>query len=77
MAWAPVFSPDSRHIAAKVEKNGRFFIFIDGKPIKYDFEAAWNPAFSPEGDKLLVKGIGGENEGQYCRYVLKLSDLLV
>lgn len=77
MAWAPVFSPDSRHIASKVEKNGRFYIFIDGKPIKYNFEAAWNPVFSPDGDKVLVKGIGGENKGQYCRYVFKLSELLV
>ena len=35
------------------------------------------PVFSPEGDKIMVKGIGGDaNESQYCRYVFKLSDLL-
>lgn len=76
MAWAPVFSPDSRHVAAKVEKNGRFFLVIDGRVLKQTFSALWEPIFSPDSTKLLIRGIEAQNTGQYCRYVIKLSDLV-
>jgi hypothetical protein len=47
---------------------------VDGIPLKIDLAAVWSPVFSPESDKIMVKGIGsGANESQYCRHVFNLS----
>jgi hypothetical protein len=70
MAWKPVFSPDSSRAAAKMEKNRRYAIVLDGQPLKEDFEMVWDPVFSPDGKKILVRGIKG---GKYSRQVLTLT----
>jgi len=66
MAWPVVFSPDSRNVATKVEKNGRYTILINGKPFEKDFEAVWCPIFSEDGNKVLIRAI--ENNS-YVRIV--------
>ena len=77
MAWQPVFSPDNKHVAAKVEKNGRYLIMVDGQALKSSFSQVWNPCFSPDGSKLLVRGIGSDdNQGNYYRQVLALTDII-
>ena len=76
MAWKPVFSPDSKKVAAKVEKNGHYTIIIDGKPVKKRYDALWNPVFSPDAEKILIKGIEGDPDGgKYFRQVLPLTDI--
>ena len=76
MVWKPVFSPDSRKVAAKAEKNGSYTIVIDGKPLKESYEALWNPVFSPDSEKILIKGIKSDPDGsKYFRQILPLTDI--
>ncbi len=73
MAYAPVFSPDSAHIAAKVERPGKkFTILMDNKPYKRDFDLVFDPVFSPGSDKLLIKAIDG---GKLLRIVVPLGQI--
>jgi hypothetical protein len=51
----PVFSPDSRRVAAIVKHNNRYTIAIDGKPWEKDFDMAWDPVFSPDGNEVAAK----------------------
>jgi hypothetical protein len=77
MAWPPVFSPDSRHVAAKVERDGRFHIAVDGVVFDTDYTHLWDPVFSPDGTKLLVRGIEGTGESaEYIRSVVPVSDII-
>jgi len=69
MAWEPEFSPDGRHLAAKVERDGKFQVVIDGHPLPRSFDMLWSPRFSPQGDKLLVRAV---EEGVYKRLFLGL-----
>jgi hypothetical protein len=74
MAWQPVFSPDGAHVAAKVEKNGRFTILLNGRPIDMTFADAWQPVFSPDSRKLLVRAVLPQGQGgHYCRIVLNVD----
>jgi hypothetical protein len=73
MVWPPVFSPDSQHVAAKAEKNGKYTIVIDGKAWYKEFEALWNPIFSPDGSKILVRAI---EEGKYYRRIVPVNEIL-
>jgi hypothetical protein len=76
MVWQPGFSPDSKMVAAKVERNGRYTIVIDGKPLKKSYEALWDPVFSPDSKKILIKGIEGDSEdGKYFRQVLPVTEI--
>ena len=76
MVWQPVFSPDSRHVAAKVEKDGAYQILVDGKPFKESYRALWDPSFSPDSEKLMIRGIeSGSDAGAYCRQVLSVTDI--
>lgn len=71
MAWPPVFSPDGRHVAVMVEKDGRKLALLDGKPYAQGFDHLWPPIFGPEGDRLLLRGV----IGSACqRIVAKLTD---
>jgi len=72
MVWAPVFSQDSKHVGAKVEKNGRYTVAIDGKAMKRDCQAVWDPIFSPDGTKVLVRSVEG---GRYIRRVLPVTEI--
>lgn len=75
MAWKPVFSPDSRHVAAKLEKDGRHVILLDGKPFKEDFSAAWDPQFSPDSDKLMIRAVAGNaSDSAYIRHIVPLTE---
>ena len=58
---------------AKAEKDGKFFIVADGKIGKHRFEALWDPTFSPDGSKILVRGVEG---GKYYRRVVPVEEIL-
>ncbi|MDP3283178.1 MAG: WD40 repeat domain-containing protein, partial [Desulfobacterales bacterium] len=65
-----------KNVAAKVEKNGRYTIVINGKPLKDEFGAAWDPVFSPDSGKILIRAIEtGSNENKYFRHVMPITDI--
>ena len=72
MVWDPVFSPDSQNVAVKAEKNGAYFLVLNGKRGKHDYEALWNPVFSPDGKSILIRYVRG---GKYYRKVSPLNDI--
>jgi hypothetical protein len=46
-------------------------IVMDGKEYKETFDRAWDPIFSPEGDKVLIRGTQGED---YFRIIAGIQD---
>jgi hypothetical protein len=72
MIWEPVFSPDSKRIAAKAELNGKYLIAMDGKTGRQFFDELWEPVFSPDGEKVLIRCI---EDGKYFRRVIPVSEL--
>jgi len=72
MVWSPVFSPDSRNVAAKVEKDGCYTIVMNGRSWRRESEALWNVAFSPDGSKVLVCAV---EEGKYYRRVMPITEI--
>jgi hypothetical protein len=49
-------------------------MLLDGRVLRTDFEALWPPAFSPDGRRLLVRGLGsGADRGRYYREVVALD----
>ncbi len=53
MVFEPVFSPDSKHLAVKVEKNGAYTYAIDGKVLPHSFDQLWMPVFSPDSKRYF------------------------
>jgi len=54
------------HIAVKAEKEGKFFIILDGRAGKEIFDMLWDPVFSPDGEKILIRAV---SNGKYIRKV--------
>jgi hypothetical protein len=72
MVWKPVFSPDGRHLAARVQRNGRYTVAVDDRLWPPQCDLAWDPVFSPEGDRVMLRTIEG---GAYFRRVLPVADI--
>jgi hypothetical protein len=49
---------------------------VDGRPLSFVFARAWEPVFSPDSDKILIKGMP-EATGAYNRHVVDLKTLSV
>ena len=72
MAWRPVFSHDSRHVAAKVERGGGGYSFmVNGKLYPRNFDMLWNPVFSPDNQSVLIRAVDKAN---FIRIVAPVSD---
>ena len=71
MAWAPVVSPDGAHVAAAVEKNGKYTVVMDGREYGAEGEACFAPAFSPDSRFVLVKMV---QDGKYYRRVIPVAE---
>lgn len=69
MAWKPVISP-GRDVAVKVRKGKRETIVINGKPYAREFDQVFEPTFSPDGKKLLIRGI---DKGSVVRIVADVA----
>jgi hypothetical protein len=65
--WDPVFTPSSDRVAAKVERDGRFAVAVDGKVWSPWYDALWEPIFSPDGTRLLIRAV---EKGTYLRQVV-------
>ena len=72
MVWDPVFAPSGDQVVAKVEKEGRFAIAVDGKIWSPWYDALWEPIFSPDGERLLIRAV--EN-GTYFRQVVPFDSI--
>jgi hypothetical protein len=56
---------------AKAEKNGKFFVVVDGRVAQNGFDNLWDPVFSPDGEKLLIRCI---EDGKYYRRVVPVDE---
>ena len=57
-------------MAVKVERGGRQTILVDGRPIDKDFDRVFDPVFSADGTKLLIKAM---NMGAFFRVVTPVA----
>ena len=73
MIWDPVFCPDSRHLAAKAERNGRYFFVGDGKVLGKGYEQLWDPVFNSDGSQMLLRYV---EDGKYYRHVVPTGEML-
>lgn len=71
--WAPVISADTKIAATRMEKNNRYYLVVNGKVYQNDFDMMFEPAISPNSDKILLKAI---KNGIYYRQTLSLDKVL-
>lgn len=69
MAWPVVFAPTNDHAAAKVRRNGKFAVYVDGKAVIENLDGVWNPTFSPDGTTLLFCSL---KDGVFSRHTVLL-----
>jgi hypothetical protein len=55
-----------------VQKNGQYTIAVDDRLWSHQCDAVWNPVFSPDSQKILLKSL---EDGSYYRRVLPVTDL--
>jgi len=72
MAWPVIFSLDGRNAGALVEEKGKHLILINGKPYDRIFDRAWQPTFSEDGSKVLIRAI--ENNS-YVRIIADVASI--
>lgn len=70
MAWLPIFSEDGKHVAARIERNGKYEILVDGKSVAEPFDVAFDPTFSPDSTKLMLRGV---RNGKALRIVMQIK----
>lgn len=71
--WTPVISPDHTIAATRMEKNGRYYLVVNGKTYPKDFDMMFDPRISPDSDRILLKAI---KDGIYYRQILPLDKVL-
>ncbi|WDP88368.1 MAG: Tmc redox complex protein TmcD [Desulfobacter sp.] len=67
--FTPDMTADGSVVAVSYEKDGRFFTAVNDKVVTGPYEYMADPVVSPEGDKVLVKGI---EDGIYKRRIIAL-----
>ncbi len=55
-----------------MEKNGKYTIAVNDKLWSKECEAAWDPVFSPDSGKILLRTI---EDGTYYRRIIPVSDI--
>ncbi len=71
--WNPVISQDDKVIAARMEKEGKFYLIVNGRVYKEAYDMVFEPEISPDNDKILLKTI---KNGIYTRQILALDNVL-
>ncbi len=69
--FTPVISPDGRHTAVRVEKNGACTVLVDDKAYYRPFSKVWDPVFSPDSSKVLIRAMDGS---KMVRIVASVKD---
>ena len=69
MAWPVVFSPAGARAAAKVRRDGKFALYVDGNAVIENLDGVWNPTFSPDGTVLLFCSL---KDGVFSRHTVRL-----
>jgi hypothetical protein len=59
-------------VLAKVEREGRFAVAIDGVVRGQWYEGMWEPVISSDGQRLLVRAV---DQGVYTRHVMQLNEM--
>jgi len=59
---SPVFSPNSKRVAAAVKDDNSWTVAVDGSPWAEQFDNMWDPIFSPNSDKVIAKA---ERNGKF------------
>jgi hypothetical protein len=72
MVFKPVFSPDSRYVAVKFERNGKYGLALNDRLLEDGWDQIWDPVFSPAGDKILLRTL---KDGIYSRQILSVTDM--
>jgi hypothetical protein len=57
----------------KIERNGKYSIALNDRVWDQACDAIWDPVFSPEGDKILLRTLQG---GVYKRSVLSVEGII-
>ena len=70
MVWKPAFTPDGKQVVAKVEKDGKFALALNGKIVGSSYDGMYDPVVGPGGDRVLVKALEG---GKYYRRVVAIG----
>ena len=65
-------SPDGKKVLAKADRGGRYFVAVDGKVRGAGFEKLWDPVFSPDGTKVMLRYV---EENKYYRQVIPTDEL--
>ncbi len=60
MVWDPVFTPTGEHVLAKVERDGRYAVALNGVVWSPWFERLEPPTVSPDGRLVLVRWAAGD-----------------
>jgi hypothetical protein len=68
-----VFSADSQAVAVKIERNGKYSIAVNDRLWGQEYDAIWDPMFSPEGDRILLRTL---TDGIYSRHVISVKEIL-
>jgi len=67
-----VFAPDGKTVAAKIQKNGKYTLGVNGKIWKQTCDQVWDPVFSPDGGSILARFV---EDGNYVRRIIKTSEI--
>jgi hypothetical protein len=59
-------------MAAKVQINGQYTVAMDDRLWSHRCDAVWDPVFSPDSQKILLKSL---EDGSYYRRVIPVTDL--
>jgi hypothetical protein len=57
----------------KIEKNGKYSIAVNDHLWDQECDAIWDPVFSPEGDRILLRTL---KDGIYSRHVISVKEIL-
>ena len=57
----------------QLERRGKYSIAVNDRLWDQECDAVWDPVFSPEGDRVLLKTL---QQGRYVRRVVSVADIL-
>jgi hypothetical protein len=60
-------------VAAKIERNGKYSVAVNDRIWDQAFDVIWDPVFSPEGDKIMLRTL---QDGVYTRNVLSVKEIV-